>query len=83
MRDIVFAEVMAELNRAEKKYPSWPDDPVLAAAVVGEEAGELLQAANNARWHGGNHNKMREEAVQMAAMAVRFLLHEYDQFEKI
>jgi hypothetical protein len=82
-RHEAFAVVMAELCRAEKIYPAWPDDPVLAAAVVGEEAGELLQSANNSRWHGGDHAAMRTEAIQTAAMAIRFLIHEYKTFEKI
>jgi len=79
----VIKEIITELERAEKIYPAWPNDPVLAAAVVVEEAGELLQAANNARWHHGSHEDMREEAVQTAAMAVRFLLYQYRTFKAI
>lgn len=82
-RDEAVRLILAELDRAEGLYPAWPRDMVLAAAVVGEESGELLQAANNARWHGGDHERMREEAIQTAAMAVRFLVNDYEIFEKI
>lgn len=41
----IIEEVIAELNRARTKFPTWPDDPIHAAAVVAEESGELVQAA--------------------------------------
>lgn len=72
---VVFADVAAEVLRAEKKHPGWPSDAVHAAAIVGEEAGELLQAALQWHYEGGNLASMRKEAVQTAAMAVRFLIY--------
>lgn len=70
--------IQTELRYAIATYPDWPDDIVHAAAVVSEEAGELLQAANNIHWQhkdGGSVAKLRKEAIQTAAMAVRFLLN--------
>lgn len=67
--------VAEELNRAIMAYPNWPDDLVRCAAFVAEEAGELIKAANEYDDGTGSINEMREEAVQTAAMAIRFLLN--------
>ena len=67
----------AEMKRAERKHPGWPTDPVHAAAVLQEEAGELVQAALQFTYEGGSAEHMREEAVQVGAMALRFLLNAY------
>jgi NTP pyrophosphatase (non-canonical NTP hydrolase) len=70
-----FDEIFQELKRAEKKFPGWPEDPVHAAAILAEEAGELVQAALDF-FYGREKNpeKMRLEAAQTGAMAVRFLI---------
>lgn len=65
--------VIRELEHACIQHPSWPKDPVHAAAVVAEESGELVQSVLQQVYEphkGGNPIK---EAVQTAAMAVRFL----------
>lgn len=69
----IIKSILVELHLAERLYPTWPADPVHAAAIVTEEAGEALQAANNARWHGGPMSAMEAELVQTGAMAVRAL----------
>jgi len=78
--DEVFAAIAAEVIAAEKKFPRWPDDEVHSAAIVCEEAGELIQAALDfyyCRCLSGE--RMRREAIQTGAMAVRFLLaHDAD-----
>lgn len=58
-----FSLVRAELQKARKKFP------LCEASVValGEEAGELAQAALSKSWK----IEVREEAVQVAAMAIR------------
>lgn len=68
-----------ELESAKTRYPWWPSDPVHAGAIVAEEAGELTQATLDHVYAHLNHNgkdtvaRMRKEAVQTAAMAIRFL----------
>ena len=73
-----------------KKHPKWPQDLCRQALVVGEEAGELQQAVLNsveyseAGWdidfapdrlhYDKLQSRIDEEAVQVAAMALRFLL---------
>ena len=72
----VMEAVVKELRRAYKLYPDWPADPVTAAAIVVEEAGELIQSALDVHWHGltGEDANMIDEAIQTAAMAVRFVM---------
>lgn len=69
------AEVMTELARATAKFPTWPTDPLHAVAVIGEESGELTRAVLQAVYepHKSTPADVREEAVQTAAMALRFL----------
>ena len=71
--DTILESVITELDLARAKWPDWPVDPVHAAAVVSEEAGELVQAANDFCYSGGSIEQMELEARQVGAMAVRFL----------
>lgn len=68
--------VLAELARATVKFPTWPTDPLHAVAVVGEEAGELHKAVLQAVYepHKSTPEDVATEAVQTAAMALRFLM---------
>lgn len=65
--------VRHELKKAEEKFPWWPTDPVHAAAIVAEEAGELVKAALQYIHEAGDPNEMFIEAAQTGAMAIRFL----------
>lgn len=62
-----------EMERAKAKFPWWPEDQIHAAAIVGEEAGELLQATLQCKYENGSIEKVRKEAIQTATMAIRFL----------
>jgi NTP pyrophosphatase (non-canonical NTP hydrolase) len=73
MMTTILTEVMDEVRRAKEKFPWWPEDPVHAAAIVAEEAGELTQASLQFTYEVGTFDDMREEAIQTAAMAIRFL----------
>jgi NTP pyrophosphatase (non-canonical NTP hydrolase) len=71
--------IFNELRKAEAKHPGWPKDPVYGAAIVSEEAGELVKAANDYAHEDViradvNRAKMRLEAAHVAAVAIRFLL---------
>ena len=66
-------EILDELDRAETKFPAWQADIVHQIAIVAEEAGEALQAANNCRWHGGSKEAVRGELIQTGAMVFRAL----------
>lgn len=43
--------IIKEVERAEKLHPRFPHDKVYQAAILNEEAGEVLQAANSLREH--------------------------------
>lgn len=78
----VFAEVEDEIGRAVFKFPEWPTDPLHAVAVLGEEYGELQKAVLQATYEPDKSTPedVREEAIQTAAMAIRFLIS-LDQYE--
>lgn len=65
--------IMAELERAEKIHPAWPTDLVKASAILAEEAGETLRAANTFDEIRSGKKEIITEAVQTAAMAIRLL----------
>jgi hypothetical protein len=78
-----FEQVKSELERALKKFPTWPTDPLHALAVIGEEFGELTREVLQFTYEKNkpsNRDTVRAEAVQLAAMTIRFLssLEEYD-----
>ncbi|HEY9362181.1 MAG TPA: hypothetical protein VIQ00_02885 [Chitinophagaceae bacterium] len=64
-----------ELERATEKHPNFPKDKIHAAAIVGEESGELLRSAIQFEKEGGRYYDMHDEAIQTGAMAIRFLLN--------
>ena len=68
--------VLNEVQRATNKFPTWPTDPLHALAVLGEEYGELTQAVLQTVYepHKSGKENVRREALQVAAMALRFLI---------
>lgn len=71
-----FDEVKAELERALAKFPTWPTDPIHALAVRNEERRELEKAVLQLVYepHKTSLEEVRSEAVQLAAMSIRFLV---------
>lgn len=67
--DSVYKEVADELTRARRKFPGAQNSPHEGWAVLQEEVDELWDdvKANASR------EQMRKEAIQIAAMAVRFI----------
>lgn len=79
MIETLTTEITLEIIRALGKFPTWPTDPIHAAAIVAEESGELQKAVLEACYEPDkkgpmNYTHVRAEAVQTAAMAIRFLL---------
>lgn len=70
------SEVMAELEKAIRKFPTWPADPLHAVGVLNEEVGELNKAVLQQVYepHKNAADDVRKEARQAAAMALRFLV---------
>jgi NTP pyrophosphatase (non-canonical NTP hydrolase) len=68
-------DVRVELKRATAKFPMWPTDPLHALAIIGEEFGELTKAVLQHTYEpdkGVTRADIREEAIQTAAMAMRW-----------
>lgn len=74
--------VFAEIERAVRKFPTWPTDPLHAVAVLGEEFGELTKEALQLTYepHKTTVEAFRKEAIQTAAMALRLVLS-LDRYE--
>ena len=70
----LIVEVLAEWERAMRKFPMWPTDPLHALAILGEEFGELTKDVLQLIYepHKTNAANVRAEAIQTAAMALRF-----------
>ena len=68
-------EIYEEYFRAEKLHPNWPEDLIHQAAIIGEEAGELLQAALQYTYEDGTRAAIKKEALQTAAMCYRLLIN--------
>lgn len=66
--------IFNELRKAELKHPGWPVDPIHAAGIMVEEAGEAMQAAIDYVYADGEIDKLIVEASQCGAMAIRLLL---------
>ena len=81
----VVAEILDEVERAMRKFPSWPTDPLHALAVLGEEFGELTKDVLQLTYepHKSCRENVRVEAIQTAAMALRFAasldVYEYER----
>ncbi len=72
----ILQEILKEVKRATELFPTWPTDPLHAKAVLDEEVGELEKAILETIYepHKSNKDNVREEAIQSAAMAIRFLI---------
>ena len=73
----VLLEVATMLNTCRQVHPQYPTDPIHAAAVVTEEAGELAQAVNDWVYDKKLYDPtpfVEQEALQTAASAVRFIV---------
>jgi NTP pyrophosphatase (non-canonical NTP hydrolase) len=79
--------IESEVGKATQKFPTWPTDPLHAVAVLNEEVGELNQAVLQHVYepHKSSPGDIRTEAIQTAAMALRFImsLDRYEYFTSI
>lgn len=86
-KDII-ESVLNELDKAYKKFPLWPTDPLHALGVVNEEIGELQKEVLQMCYESHKTNKelIKLEAIQSIAMLLRFLIsldsYEYKEGEQ-
>jgi NTP pyrophosphatase (non-canonical NTP hydrolase) len=78
----VMQDVLEEIASATGKFAHWPTDPLHALAVLGEEFGELTREILQMTYepHKTNRERIRREAIQTAAMALR-LAESLDVYE--
>jgi hypothetical protein len=69
-----YRSISDEIHKAEKKFPEWPIDIVHGAAILTEEAGEVIKASLDFYYGRGNREDLIKEVVQTAAMATRLLI---------
>jgi NTP pyrophosphatase (non-canonical NTP hydrolase) len=75
--------ILAELESAIAKHTTWPSDAVHASAILAEEVGELVQATLNFSYSTNttvecqteHKTRMISEAMQIGAMALRFIVN--------
>lgn len=80
----ILKDILNEVCFARNKHPNWPADIIHAAGIVVEEAGELMRAALQIVYEGGDPKEAKKEAVQTACTCIRFLsalLH--DKYTKL
>lgn len=65
--------IFEEMNRAKAKHPQWPTDNVKRAAIVLEEAGEVIREANQLDEGKGSLTDLRNELIQCAGTCLRML----------
>lgn len=78
----VIDEVLNELKAATNKFPTWPTRGLDAIAVLNEEVGELNKEVLQMTYepHKTDRDKIKKEAIQSAAMAIRFLMS-FDEYD--
>lgn len=69
------ALILSELAQARAKHPQWPVDVIHAAAILAEEAGEVVKAALDMTYDGGSVEDVRTELAQTGAMCLRMLVN--------
>lgn len=63
-------DVIAERLRQDEKWGEQNHDPFIYLTILIEEVGELAQAVLHGRFGGPAANKLRDEAVHVAAVAL-------------
>lgn len=63
-------DILAERQRQDNKWGEQNHDPFTYLTILTEEVGELAQCALHLRYGGGKAAGLREEAVQVAAVAM-------------
>lgn len=72
---LAYRRVTKAYNEAVEKHPYFPRDIIHMTAIMAEEAGEAIQAANNAVHEGESLEPVRQELAQTAAMCIRCLIN--------
>ena len=73
--------IIGEYNSAVAYHPdsTWPQDVIHMVAIMAEEAGEAVQAANDVVYSDASLEPLRQELAQTAAMCIRCLVNLEDR----
>ena len=76
--------VFIELEKAKKKHPGFPAAYSVQCMTIGEEYGELCQAANDFMncIEGATREHILEEAAHVAVTSIRMIEHLIEQKKK-
>lgn len=69
--------IVSAMDYACEKHPAWPEDYIHQSAIVAEEAGEMVQKALQLTYERGRLFDIHNEAIQTAAVGLRFLVEDY------
>ena len=74
-------DILNAYNEAVRKHPNdtWPQDVIHMTAIMAEESGEAVQAANDVVHGGASLEPLRLELAQTAAMCIRCLVNLEDR----
>ncbi|WP_140918678.1 Lar family restriction alleviation protein [Limnobaculum xujianqingii] len=72
---LLLLELKAELHRAVEAQSFWPTDAIHASAILNDITGGLTQASLDFHFYAAPRALMRSDAIQVGAMALRFLLN--------
>lgn len=77
LKERACADIEDAYTEAVRKHPdsTWPKDVVHQVAIMAEEAGEAVRAANDVLHSGGDIQALRRELAQCGAMCLRCLIH--------
>lgn len=73
---IALFSIINALIEAKTKHPDWVNDPIHAAGILSEEAGEVMKEAIDVSYGSTPLESLRlllEETAQTGAMAVRII----------
>lgn len=73
LRTSVLADVSGERDVQDVKWGDQKHDIYRFLAILGEEVGEVNKAALHTEYGGAEAGKVREELVQVAAVAVKII----------
>jgi NTP pyrophosphatase (non-canonical NTP hydrolase) len=72
LNDIII-EMLYQHGKAIKKHPDFPKDVIHMVSIMAEEAGETIQAANDAVYHNGSLEDVKKEIYHTMATCIRCL----------
>ena len=72
-RLLKYETIDAELTRAKKKHPDFPEDLFRQLAIMQEESGEVAKAVLDYHFANGSIEDVRIELAQTGAMCMRML----------